>query len=69
MIVKSEEVLLCLIRRLLYVRAATARTASTKIGKIIGAMDGPRLWVQLTPAGHFDTMAGNVDSEPISWQL
>jgi hypothetical protein len=40
MMVKSEAFLLCLIKRLLYVRAATERTASTKTGTTIAATGG-----------------------------
>jgi hypothetical protein len=38
--VKSEAFLLCLIKRLLYVRAATERTASVKTGTVIAATGG-----------------------------
>lgn len=64
--VKSDAVLLCLIKRLLYVRAATARIARMKTGRMIGATDGPRSWLQLTPAGHCDAIAGKfVDSNQL----
>ncbi len=38
--VKSEAFLLCLIKRLLYVRATTERTASVKTGTVIAATGG-----------------------------
>jgi hypothetical protein len=40
MMVKSEAFLICLIKRLLYIRAATERMASVKTGTVIAATGG-----------------------------